>query len=67
MTKFEQIGIGYQVESASKEEALRNFQHSCYCCCMRGMHIECERCAIDVMHKHVIAAFETKSKAEVVK
>lgn len=64
MTKFETIGVSYQVESRTKEEALHNFQHSCYVCCMRGMHIECARCAIEAAHKHLIAAFETKSKAE---
>ena len=62
MTKFETIGIQYQMESASKEEALRNFQHSCYCCCMKGMRIECDRCAIEATHKHVIATFEGKSE-----
>ena len=62
MTKFEQIGINYQCEARTKEEALRAFQHSCYCCCMRGMRIECERCAIAVVHNHTIAAFESKDK-----
>lgn len=64
MTKFEQIGISYQVESRTKEEALRNFQHSCYCCCMRGMRIECNHCAIEAAHKHLIAAFEQKDNPE---
>jgi len=62
MTKFEQIGINYQFESSTKEEALRNFQHSCYCCCMRGMRIECDRYAIEATHKHVVATFESKPK-----
>lgn len=62
MTKFETIGISYQVESVSKEEAVKNFQHSCYCCCMRGMRIECDRCAIAVAHKHVVATFEAKDE-----
>lgn len=60
MTKFEQIGCNYQYESDTKEEALHNFQHSCYCCCMKGMRIECDHCAIEVAHKHVVASFENK-------
>lgn len=63
MTKFEQIGVNYQVDSASKEEAIKNFKHSCYCCCMRGMRIECDRCTIAVVHNHVVAAFESKEVA----
>lgn len=62
MTKFEQIGIHYQYEANTKQEALRNFQYSCYCCCMRGMRIECDKCAIEIAHKHVVAAFECKGK-----
>lgn len=62
MTKFETIGISYQMDAATKKEALRNFNHSCYCCCMRGMRIECDRCAIAVCHQHVIATFESKKE-----
>ena len=62
MTKFETIGISYQMDARTKEEALRNFQHSCYCCCMRGMRIDCDRCAIAVAHNHVVAAFESKKE-----
>ena len=62
MTKFEQVGISYQMESLTKQEALNNFQHSCYCCCMRGMRIECDRCAIAATHKHVVAVFESKTE-----
>ena len=60
MTKFEQIGVSYQHDANSKEEAGRNFRYSCRCCCERGMRIECDRCAIAVAHDHVIAAFDSK-------
>ena len=58
MTKFEQIGMNYQHDARTKEEALRNFNYSCYCCCMRGMRLDCNHCAIAVVHKHIIAAFD---------
>ena len=58
MTKFEQVGINYQYDAHTKEEANRSFQYSCNCCCNRGMHIECERCAIACVHNLVIASFE---------
>ena len=63
MTKFEQIGVNYQHAAQNKAEALRAFNHSCYCCCMRGMHIECDRCAISCAHSHVVAAFEQEVRA----
>lgn len=62
MTKFEQIGINYQHDARTKEEANRAFNYSCTCCCNRGMHIECERCAIACAHDHVIAAFDSKEQ-----
>lgn len=58
MTKFEQIGIERQLESESKSEALRNFQHSCEVCCYRGMHLSCDKCSIAFTHAEVIAFFE---------
>lgn len=60
MTKFEQVGINYQYEACTKEEANRSFQYSCDCCCNRGMHIDCDHCAISCVHSLVIASFESK-------
>lgn len=60
MTKFEQIGVNYQHAAQTKEEAMRNFKYSCNCCCHRGMHIECDRCAIECVHNLVIASFERR-------
>lgn len=59
MTKFEQVGVNYQTDSTSKQEANRNFRYSCRVCCNRGMRIECDRCAIAATHDAVIAALET--------
>lgn len=58
MTKFEQVGINYQYEAETKEDANHSFKYSCDCCCNRGMHIECDHCAIATVHSLVIAAFE---------
>lgn len=62
MTKFEQVGINYQFDATSKEEARKSFKFSCDCCCNKGMRIECDRCSISQVHHQIIAAFETKSK-----
>lgn len=62
MTKFEQIGINYQNSADTKEQANRSFHYSCECCCTRGLHIECDRCAIAVAHNLTIAAFESTSR-----
>lgn len=59
LTKFEQVGVNYQTDSTSKQEANRNFRYSCRVCCNRGMRIECDRCAIASTHDAVVAAFET--------
>ena len=64
MTKFEQVGVNYQNDAESKEQANRSFRHSCECCCTRGMHIECDRCAIAVAHNLTIAAFENNKVAK---
>lgn len=62
MTKFEQTGTNYQNSAETKEQANRSFHYSCECCCTRGLHIECDRCAIAVAHSLTIAAFESTSK-----
>ena len=59
MTKFEQVGVNFQYAAETKEQARRSFDYSCTCCCNRGMRIECDRCAIAVAHKNVIAAIDT--------
>jgi hypothetical protein len=57
MTKFEQVGINYQYDAASKEEADKNFAYSCRCCCEKGIHLECDKCNIAFVHNLVIACF----------
>lgn len=60
MTKFEQVGVNYQYNANSTEEAQKSFQYSCECCCKKGIHIECDRCAISVAHNLIVAYFDGK-------
>ena len=60
MTKFEQIGVNMQYESETREKAIKKFSRSCECCCTKGMHISCDMCAIETVHKLVMASFENK-------
>ena len=60
MTKFEQVGVNMQYDSATKEMAQKKFSRSCECCSQRGMQIKCDRCAIETVHRLVIASFESK-------
>ena len=58
MTKFEQVGVNMQYDSATKEIAHRTFSRSCECCCVKGLQIKCDKCAIETAHKLVMASFE---------
>ena len=58
MTKFEQIGVNMQYEAPTKEIAIQKFSRSCECCCNKGLSIKCDRCAIETVHKLVVASFE---------
>ena len=62
MTKFEQVGVNMQYESATKEIAQRKFARSCECCCNKGICIECDRCSIAVVHNLVMACFENEKE-----
>lgn len=58
MTKFERIGVGFQLDAKSPEWAEQCFRYSCECCSSKGLKLECDRCAIRVIHIQTIAAFE---------
>lgn len=60
MTKFEQIGINHLYETTNKNEALRTFNWSCTCCCTKGMHIQCDYCAIAQCYENVVAVMDDK-------
>ena len=60
MTKFEQVGVTYQYEATNTQEAIKSFSNSCDCCCTKGIHLDCDRCAISAAHKHIVAYFDGK-------
>lgn len=64
MTKFERIGINYQYEANNIKEANKAFQHSCDCCCNKGMRLDCDRCAIAFTHSLVVAYFNDRREGK---
>ena len=64
MTKFERIGINYQYEANNTKEANKAFQHSCDCCCNKGMRLDCDRCAIAFTHSLVVAYFNDRREGK---
>lgn len=60
MTKFEQNGVNTQFRAFCKEWAVKKFTQSCHICCLHGLQIKCDRCAISVAHEAVISALSTK-------
>lgn len=64
MCKFETIGVERQYSSVTREDANRNFRISCNICCSRGMHLECDRCAINVAHDLMIATYNNLTKED---
>lgn len=64
MTRFERIGINYQYEANNIKEANKAFQHSCDCCCNKGMRLDCDRCAIAFTHSLVVAYFNDRREGK---
>lgn len=67
MTKFEQVGVNMQYDSATKEIAIKKFSRSCDCCCHKGMHIDCDKCSIATAHQLVVACFESEMASKTTK
>ena len=61
MTKFEQVGVNFQYDAPTKEAAIKAFKYSCNCCCTKGMHIDCDRCAIATAHSMIVAICDSKN------
>jgi hypothetical protein len=59
---FEQIGINYQHDAISIEDANNKFARSCYACCHKGRNVSCDRCGIAVAHNLVVAIFKDLKK-----
>lgn len=64
MTKFEQIGINHLYLATDKAHLNKTFNYSCNCCCYKGMHIECDHCAISATHSMLVAIFDDKKGEE---
>jgi hypothetical protein len=64
MTKFEQIGVNYQYDANNVYEANKAFSYSCTCCCAKGIHLDCDKCAIACAHAMVTAYFNDKKKGK---
>ena len=60
MTKFEQIGINHLYLATDKANLNRTFNRSCTCCCYKGMHIDCDHCAISATHSMLVAILDSK-------
>lgn len=54
MTYFETVGVDYQYNARTINEATKNFEKSCTMCSTQGKHIVCDRCAIANVHHNLI-------------
>ena len=63
MTKFETIGVNRQHDACSEHEARKYFEHSCNCCCAKGMKLNCDKCAVAYVHSLVVACFNNNKGA----
>lgn len=64
MTKFEQVGVNYQYDADTIKQANKSFAYSCNCCCIKGMRIDCDKCAIAHVHNLVVACLNDKGGAK---
>lgn len=64
MTKFEQVGINFQYDASTKEQAIKSFNISCNICCCKGVRIDCDRCAIAEVHSLIMACFDAGKEAK---
>lgn len=62
MTKFEKIGADLQSTASSKFEANKRFHYSCYMCNLRGINLDCDRCAINYAHDNALEVFDLMAK-----
>lgn len=62
MTKFEQIGVNFQYDAQTQNQANKSFMYSCNCCCHKGVRIDCDKCAIAQANALVNACFNDKRK-----
>lgn len=56
-TKFQQIGVQYQQDAITPQEAKKSFSLSCRICTSRGINMDCDRCQIASAHNMTMAIF----------
>jgi hypothetical protein len=56
-SKFQNMGIQFQMDSDSPQEARKAFKVSCNICVTRGLNVECKVCPIKAYHEQTIAVF----------
>ena len=64
MTRFQEVGVDRQHNSASQQESDRNFKNSCNRCVSRGSCGDCANCPIAAAHKFVTDTFRMVSQIE---
>lgn len=57
MTKFEEIGCAIQRDAETPMVASVKFKQTCSICCARGIHLDCDKCAVSETHSLVMACF----------
>lgn len=57
MDSFEQVGINFQYDARSIEDANKKFEYSCDCCCNKGRNKPCDQCKIAIAHRFIVAFF----------
>lgn len=62
MTRFQEVGVDRQHNSATPAESDRNFENSCKLCASRGMCGDCDNCPIAAAHKFVSDTFRLVSE-----
>lgn len=62
MTKFEQTAINIQHKAIYKDWAVRQFEQTCYMCCLRGRHVDCDKCVIASAHKMTVALIDEQEQ-----
>lgn len=62
MTKFEEIGCAMQRDAETPMDAAIKFKQTCDVCCARGIHLDCDKCAVAGTHSLVMACFRLPSQ-----
>lgn len=63
MSKFVDIGVQKQYDSATVYQATKNFEKSCNLCCYHGYHLSCRHCHIEGAHETVVKMLTEKETA----